>query len=124
MSYVCTVGSASFDCDFLNLLLVITMNVFCDYHLNCILLLVPMMEARSKVFDLLQISEKDDSLKSETATLARLYYKFTNQWRREKCLGDMKQVINSFIPDISIALLQVHYYSEAILTTALILCRR
>ena len=30
---------------------------------------------------------------------------------------------HSFIPDISIAPLQVHYYSEALLTTALILCR-
>ena len=29
---------------------------------------------------------------------------------------------NSFIPDISIAPLQVHYYSEALLTTALVLC--
>lgn len=66
--------------------------MFCDCHWNCIIFLVPMMEARSKVFDLLQISEKDESLKSETVTLARLYYKFTNQWRREKCLGDMKQV--------------------------------
>jgi len=32
--------------------------------------------------------------------------------------------IHSFIPDISIAPLQVHYYySEALPTTALILCR-
>jgi len=29
----------------------------------------------------------------------------------------------TFIPDISIAPLQVHYYSEAFATTALILCR-
>jgi len=28
-----------------------------------------------------------------------------------------------FIPNISIALLQVHYYSEALPTTALVLCR-
>ena len=31
--------------------------------------------------------------------------------------------IRSFIPDISIAPLQVHYYSEALPTTILILCR-
>jgi len=31
--------------------------------------------------------------------------------------------IHSFIPDISIAPLQVHYYSEALPTTALILCK-
>ena len=31
--------------------------------------------------------------------------------------------IHSFIPDISIAPLQVHYYSEALPTRALILCR-
>jgi len=29
---------------------------------------------------------------------------------------------HSFIPNISIATLQVHYYSEALPTTALILC--
>ena len=34
-----------------------------------------------------------------------------------------RQHIHSFIPDISIAPLQVHYYSEAISTTALILCQ-
>jgi len=33
------------------------------------------------------------------------------------------RAIHSFIPDISIAPLQVHYYSEALQTTALILCR-
>jgi len=32
-------------------------------------------------------------------------------------------IIHSFIPDISIAPLQVHYYSEALPTTALILCQ-
>jgi len=31
-------------------------------------------------------------------------------------------LIHLFIPDISIAPLKVHYYSEALLTTALILC--
>ena len=31
-------------------------------------------------------------------------------------------LIHSLIPDISIAPLQVHYYSEALLSTALILC--
>jgi len=31
--------------------------------------------------------------------------------------------IHSLIPDVSIAPLQVHYYSEALLTTASILCR-
>jgi len=32
-------------------------------------------------------------------------------------------LVHSFILDISIAPLQVHYYSEALPTTALILCR-
>jgi len=32
-------------------------------------------------------------------------------------------LIHSFIPDISIATPQVHYYSEALPTSALILCR-
>jgi len=32
-------------------------------------------------------------------------------------------MIHSFIPDISMAPFQVHYYLEALLTTALILCR-
>jgi len=31
--------------------------------------------------------------------------------------------MHSFIPDISIVPLQFHYYSEALPTTALILCR-
>jgi len=31
--------------------------------------------------------------------------------------------IHSLIPDIYIAPLQLHYYSEALTTTALILCR-
>jgi len=31
--------------------------------------------------------------------------------------------VHSFIPDIYIASLQVHYYSKALPTTALILCR-
>jgi len=34
----------------------------------------------------------------------------------------IEEVIRSFIPDVSIAPLQVHYYSEALPTTALILC--
>jgi len=34
-----------------------------------------------------------------------------------------ERIFESFIPDISIAPLQVHYYSEALPTTALILCR-
>src|SRR6218665_2732839 len=41
------------------------------------------------------------------------------------CILECKglEVIHSFIPDISIAPLQVHYYSEALPATALILCR-
>jgi len=35
----------------------------------------------------------------------------------------MSATIHSFIPDTSKAPLQVHYYSEALLTTTLILCR-
>src|SRR6218665_1066174 len=31
-------------------------------------------------------------------------------------------VVHSFIPDISVVPLQIHYYSEALPTTALILC--
>jgi len=38
-------------------------------------------------------------------------------------LDFLVDVINGFILDISIALLQVHYYSEALPATALILCR-
>jgi len=38
-------------------------------------------------------------------------------------LNPVKLVIHSFIPDISIAPLQVHYYSEAFPTKALILCQ-
>jgi len=40
----------------------------------------------------------------------------------EKELRQM-MLIHSFIPDISIAPLQVHYYSEVLSTTALILCQ-
>src|SRR6218665_208777 len=36
-------------------------------------------------------------------------------------MGGLK--LTSFIPDISIAPLQVHYYSEVLPTTALILCQ-
>jgi len=35
----------------------------------------------------------------------------------------IRLVIHSFIPDISIAPVEVHYYSEALSTTALMLCR-
>ena len=34
-----------------------------------------------------------------------------------------RPLVSSFIPDISIEPLQVHYYSEALPTTALILCQ-
>jgi len=48
-------------------------------------------------------------------------------WRRLRKEASEQEVymqfIHSFIPDISIAPLQVHYYSEALLTTALTLCR-
>jgi len=33
------------------------------------------------------------------------------------------QLFHSFIPDVSIVILRVHYYSEALPTTALILCQ-
>jgi len=38
-------------------------------------------------------------------------------------LKETSSLLHSFIPDTSIAPLQVHYYSEAHSTTALILCR-
>src|SRR6218665_36465 len=38
-------------------------------------------------------------------------------------LAQGPHIIHSFMPDISIELLQVHCYSEALPTTALILCR-
>ena len=43
--------------------------------------------------------------------------------RKSFHLVELPFVIATFIPDISIAPLHVHYYSEVLLTTALILCR-
>lgn len=81
------------------MLLIIEITFFNEFYerklpvINCFWTsVVATKEARGKVFDLLEIFEKDESLNLEMIILARFHYKFRNQWRREKCLRNMKQV--------------------------------
>ena len=47
---------------------------------------------------------------------------YNGGYSQERRGSEAEDMIHSFIPDISIAQLQVHYYSEALSTTALLLC--
>src|SRR6218665_1612012 len=58
--------------------------------------------------------------------ITRMWSSTDDQELKGRCLRFLairSKFIHSFIPDISIEPLKVHYYSEALPTTALILCR-